>query len=269
MNDGDDGRWDWETQVTGVHNAKGLRRAALAAMVAVLCVPGCWARGQHQGAARSAPAPRAAAPSYQGPRSQPNRPQGISRPNQQFQGRPQAPVYPGTARPNAGYPGSGYAGAYGAIRPGYLSPRAAPPGHLGDWLNRHQGLPIQDQERLLRNDPNFNRLPPANQQRLLQQLHSVNQMPEEQRERTLARNEAIERMSPQDRMRLNQSAQRLATMAPDRKALVRRAFQDLRAVPLEQRETVLNSARYLGVFTPEERGVLSDFLRVEPYEPVR
>jgi hypothetical protein len=94
-------------------------------------------------------------------------------------------------------------------------------------------------------------------------------MPDQQRERTLARNEAIERLSPQQRMGLNQSAQRLATMAPDRKALVRRAFQDLRAVPLEQRETVLNSARYQGVFSPEERGVLSDFLRVEPYEPVR
>jgi hypothetical protein len=70
-------------------------------------------------------------------------------------------------------------------------------------------------------------------------------------------------------MRLNLSAQRLAALPPDRKALVRRAFQDLRAVPLEQRETVLNSSRYQGVFSPEERGVLSDFLRVEPYEPAR
>jgi hypothetical protein len=94
-------------------------------------------------------------------------------------------------------------------------------------------------------------------------------MPDGQRERVLSRNEAIERLSPQDRMRLNQSAQRLATMPADRKALVRRAFQDLRSVPLEQRETVLNSARYQGVFSPEERGVLSDFLRVEPYEAAR
>jgi hypothetical protein len=260
--------------VTGAHNAKGLRRAALTVMAAALCVPGCWARGQREGAAR--PAPRAAAPHFQAPRTQPGRPQGQGRANQQFQGRPQggqAPVYPGIARPNTGYPNSG--SAYGSPnyetpgRPGYLSPRAAPPGHLGDWLNQHRGLPVQDQERLLRSDPNFNRLPPANQQRLLQQLHSVNQMPEQQRERTLARNEAIERLSPQQRMGLNQSAQRLAAMPPERKALVRRAFQDLRAVPLEQRETVLNSARYQGVFSPEERGVLSDFLRVEPYEPVR
>lgn len=250
-------------------------------MVAVLCVPlcapSCWARGSHQSGAARSGAPRAAQRSFQSPRMQPN---GSRTANRQFQAGPragQAPVYPGTARPGVGYPNAGYPaarypgypGAYAGVRPGYLSPRAAPPGHLGDWLNRHQGLPLQDQERLLRNDPSFNRLPPANQQRLLNQLHSVDQMPEQQRERTLSRNEAIERMSPQDRMRLNQSAQRLAVMAPDRKALVRRAFQDLRAVPLDQRQTVLNSARYQGVFSPEERGVLSDFLRVEPYEPVR
>jgi hypothetical protein len=32
---------------------------------------------------------------------------------------------------------------------------------------------------------------------------------------------------------------------------------------------VFNFARYRGVFSPEERGILSDFLRIEPYEPAR
>jgi hypothetical protein len=32
---------------------------------------------------------------------------------------------------------------------------------------------------------------------------------------------------------------------------------------------VLNSSRYQGGFSPEERGILSDMLRVEPYEPGR
>jgi hypothetical protein len=30
---------------------------------------------------------------------------------------------------------------------------------------------------------------------------------------------------------------------------------------------VLNSSRYQNAFSPEERSVLSDMLRVEPYEP--
>ena len=37
----------------------------------------------------------------------------------------------------------------------------------------------------------------------------------------------------------------------------------------DQRQTVLNSSCYQGAFTPDERGILSDFLRVEPYEPAR
>ena len=90
---------------------------------------------------------------------------------------------------------------------------------------------------------------------------------DEQRQRRLAWGEALEHMSPDERMRVNLSARRLATMPPDRQALVKRAFQDLRSVPLDQRQTVLNSARYQSAFTPDERGVLSDLLRVQPYEP--
>jgi hypothetical protein len=103
----------------------------------------------------------------------------------------------------------------------------------------------------------------------MQQLHQVDQMPEEQRQRRLARTEMIERLSPQERMRINLSARRWAFLPPDRQAIMKNAFQGLRAVPLDQRQTVLNSARYQGAFSPEERGILSDMLRVEPYQPVR
>jgi hypothetical protein len=122
---------------------------------------------------------------------------------------------------------------------------------------------------MLRGDPNFRRLSPVEQQRVVQQLHQVNQLPEEQRQRRLARAEMIEHLPPQEQIRINNSARRWASLPSDRQAMMRRAFQDLRSVPLDQRPTVLNSARYQGVFTPEERGILSDLLRVEPYQPVR
>jgi hypothetical protein len=51
--------------------------------------------------------------------------------------------------------------------------------------------------------------------------------------------------------------------------MVKRAFRDLREVPPGQRQMVLNSSRYQGVFSPEERGILTNFLRVEPYQPPR
>jgi hypothetical protein len=122
---------------------------------------------------------------------------------------------------------------------------------------------------MLRSDPSFNRLPPPEQQRLVQQLHQVNQMPEEARERRLARNEMLEHLSPQEQTQVSVSARRWGALQPQRQALMRDAFRDLRSVPLDQRATVLNSARYQGVFSPEERGILSDMLRVEPYEPAR
>ena len=122
---------------------------------------------------------------------------------------------------------------------------------------------------MLRGDPNFRRLSPAEQKRVVMQLHQVGQLSEEQRQRRLARAEMIEHLPPQEQMRVNLSARRWATLPVDRQAMMKRAFQDLRAVPLEQRPTVLNSARYQEAFSPEERGILSDMLRVEPYQPAR
>jgi thioesterase domain-containing protein len=103
---------------------------------------------------------------------------------------------------------------------------------------------LPEQERVLRSDPSFSRLPATEQQRLLNQLHQVNQLPEAERERRLARNEAIERLSPQERMQANMAIRRWSAMPADRQSVMRRAFNDLRSVPPDQRATVLNSARY-------------------------
>jgi len=241
--------------VTGEHNAeyagkaRMTARAAVAALTVVLCVSATWASGQ-----RYTSAPRVL--------SAQNRPGG-----QPYGQRP-APEYPrNTLRP--GYPGYLGPGYPRPAVPGSGVPIYAPPGHLSDWLNQPRGLPIQQQEQMLRADPSFRRLNPTDQQRLMRQLHQVNQMPEEQRQRRLARAEMIEHLTPQERMQINISARRWASLPPVRQALMKGAFQDLRAVPLDQRQIMLNSGRYQGVFTREERGILTDLLRVEPYEPAR
>jgi len=68
-----------------------------------------------------------------------------------------------------------------------------PRGNLGDWLIQHHNLPVQDQERMLRSDPGFNRLPAQEQQRLDGTgMHQVeNYMPAQRRDQTLARAEMI------------------------------------------------------------------------------
>jgi hypothetical protein len=248
------------------------RRALLLAALALVCAPALLARSEHP----SPPprrATRSAAPAPRAPQSRPNQNANPYRPgpgNQapSYQGRP---VYPqnGNSYPNTLRPGQPYGAPLGAQARPYYNPNSAPPGHLGDWLNQHRGQPVEQQERTLRSDPNFNRLPAGDQQRLLQQLHRVNQMPEDERQRRLGRAEMLEHLSPQQRMQVNDSFRRMAVLPPERQAMITNAFRDLRAVPPEQRPMVLNSSRYQNQFSPDERGMLSDMLRVEPYEPAR
>ena len=274
-----------------------MRRAALAAAAVALCVSAAWAGGQQrQNPPRQAPrysqpqarpqyrpqyrqAPQAQnRPQYrqQGPRGQYRQaPQGQYGQTPQNQYRPFPPAQgrlQGGAgqQPQTGYPATGVRPAYnGASGNAYANPGVAPQGHLEDWLNQHRNVAPQDQERMLRSDPSFKRLPSNDQQRLTQQLRQVDQMPEQQRQRRLARNEMLERLSPYERTSISRSGKQWAVMPQDRQAMMKRAFNDLRGVPPDQRQTVLNSAGYQGAFSPEERGILSDFLRVEPYEPRR
>lgn len=251
------------------------KTASVVAVAALLCMPVFPAFGQHPGQARPALGSRAGGFRAQANRNQPrvqpqNRPRayGNSVPqSQQYRNftpqNPQTAVHP--AMPGQAYQGQSYA------RPAYpgVGGAYAPPGHLGAWLNAHRGVPAQQQEQMLHNDPSFNRLPQGQQERLVQQLNRVNQMPEAQRERRLARAENLERLSPQQRAQVQDSARRWTTLPSDRQTAMKNAFQDLRNVPPDQRSTVLNSARYQNAFNPEERGILSNMLSVEPYQPPR
>ena len=172
--------------------------ASFAAAVLLLCLPAA------AGAQRRVGAPAAMRVGMGQSRSQAFRPPNPPRQNQnrQRQSQNQQRQYQNQARPYQNqqqYPGTraapDYSSGYGAQSPGYnrpgypnagrpayAAPGASPPGHLGDWLNRHQGLRLSQQEQLLRNDPSFNRLPQAQPQRLVQQLHDLNQMSPAQRQ---------------------------------------------------------------------------------------
>ena len=273
-------------------NADRMRPAALVAALAwFLCLSATGLCAQNRGQSHQAapmrthPAPnmpRTGGRMLQNPqRGAQNRPrQGLGQPLfQNPQGRIQNLPQNGEQRFAPELPSGSLHGAQNSqfSRPndsnaphiGGFYPGDSQPGHLGDWLNRHPGLPLPKQEQLLRSDPSFNRLAPATQQRLVQQLHQLDKMPQAQRERRLARSEMLERMSPQQQMQVRQAGRRFEALPADRQAKVKQAFRDLRSVPLDQRDTVLNSQRYQNLFTPDERGILSNLLRAEPYEPAR
>jgi hypothetical protein len=258
------------------------RRAAQAVCLGIaLFLPTHLLGFQHGG--HGAPAPRSMP--HPGARSMPSRP-APSRPAPARQGggmrapagpaggyRPQGSPSPQSAqrfRPGAQpqgnmRPGIGIGPVTAQPRPSYSMRPTPQAGHLPQWMQQHRNMPIGQQERLLRQEPGFNRLSPSDQQREIQQLQHLNQLPEPEQQRRLARTENIERLSPSERMQLNQSSREYKALPPDRQMLMRGAFRDLRQVPIDQRDTMLNSARYRSTFTPQERGILSNMLRVEPY----
>ena len=262
----------------GVSKAIVTRRmhttAAVLAVAVSLCVAPSLISAQRANAPRPALGSRGGGFHSRPSRSQmgaqtQNRPRAYGNAPQVPQYRNFAPQNPPAAvRP--AMPGSTYLGQ-GYARPAYpgVGGTYAPPGHLGAWLNAHRGVPAQDQERMLRNDPSFNRLPQGQQQRLMQQFDRVDQMPEAQRERRLARAENLERLSPQQRAQVQDSTHRWRMLPADRQTAMKSAFRDLSNVPPDQRQTVLNSARYQNAFSPEERGILGNMLSVEPYQPPR
>lgn len=142
------------------------------------------------------------------------------------------------------------------------------PGHLGAWLQHHQNLTPEQQEKALQSEPGFSRLPPETQERLMNRLRQLDRMPPEQRQRMLDHIEAMERLSPEMRQQVRSSVLEFRTLPEDRQRLMRKAFRDLRAYPPEQRQAMMNSSQFRAQFTPQERSILGNILAVEPYRPM-
>ncbi len=141
------------------------------------------------------------------------------------------------------------------------------PPHLGAWLQRHGNMSPAEQERALQNEPGFDRLPPQTQHQLANRLRQLDNMPPAQRQLTVDRIEALERLSPEAREQVRASSEALRTLPADRQRMVKKAFRDLGSYPPDQRESFMASPQFQRQFTPQERGILSNLLSVEPYEP--
>jgi hypothetical protein len=139
--------------------------------------------------------------------------------------------------------------------------------HLGTWLERHENLTPEQQEKALQSEPGFSRLAPEQQQRLLGRLQQLNRMPPNQRRRTIDHIEAMEQLTPQMRQQVRSSFQEFHTLPEDRQRLMKKAFRDLREYPPEQRQAMMNSSQFQAEFSTQERGILSNLLAVEPYQP--
>lgn len=141
--------------------------------------------------------------------------------------------------------------------------------HLAQWFRQHQNMPLDAQERALRNEPGFNRLSPATQQRLFNRLQQLDAMPPAQRARTLERVEALERLSPEQRQQVRNVMQQVGQMPVTRQRMVRKAIRDLSQLPPEQRHAILNSQQFKDQFSGQERQMLGTLMLAQPYVPLQ
>lgn len=141
--------------------------------------------------------------------------------------------------------------------------------HLPQWMARHSNLSPAEQQKALENEPGFRDLPAQTQQRMRDRLTQLNNMTPEQRQRILDRTEEMEHLSPQQRQQVRSALDQYRGLPQDRQRLVARAFRDLREMPPQQRQAMMNSDRFRGQFSDQERNTLSGLLAVEPFIPVQ
>ena len=129
-------------------------------------------------------------------------------------------------------------------------------GHAGDWLRQYKDLSPAEQERALSKDPGFQHLSPKQQDVLRQRLRHFSGLSPQQQLRVLNRMETWEHLTPEQKGQARQIFNQMRQLPPGRQRMLIAAIHDLRAMPPDQRENVINSPRFRGMFTNQERDMI-------------
>lgn len=134
-----------------------------------------------------------------------------------------------------------------------------PPGqHAGDWLRKYKDVPPAQQQKALESDPQFRTLPPERQQRLKERLQHFSSLPPERQQRILNRMETWEHLTPEQQQKAHDVFDRYRQLPQDRQNTVRTAVRDLQQMSPQDRQRVLNSDRFNGMFNSNEREILNE-----------
>ncbi len=71
-----------------------------------------------------------------------------------------------------------------------------------------------------------------------------------------------EHLTPEQKQQARQIFGQMQQLPPERRRLVHTAIDDLRAMPPEQREQVINSPRFKGMFSDQERELMRGATRL-------
>jgi hypothetical protein len=139
--------------------------------------------------------------------------------------------------------------------------KSRPP--AGEWLRKYRAAPPEQQQRLLQNDPQFQRLPAQRQQQLEERLRNFNALPPQQQDRVLDRMQKFDALPDAQKRRVEQLHQQMHDIPENRRGPVRIAFQRLQQMPPDQRERVMNSDRFRSSFSPQEQNLIRGMVEVQ------
>jgi len=135
---------------------------------------------------------------------------------------------------------------------------------MGDWLQAHKNLPLDQQLKLLENEPGFKKLPADRQEALRERLKNFNSLTPEKRTQALQRMEFLSKLSPQQRQQLRDANQQLKGLPPERQVAVHTALRHLRQMPPAERQQVIQSDRFRSTFSDQEQKLISELAEMSP-----
>ena len=140
-------------------------------------------------------------------------------------------------------------------------------GHkMGDWLQEHKDVPLDQQIKILESQPSFKKLPPDRQAALRERLKKFNSLPPDKREQALQRMEFLAKLTPQQRQELRSANEQLKGLPPDRQVAVHTALRHLRQMPPAERQQVIQSDRFRSTFSDQEQKLISQLVEMNPQQ---
>ena len=97
---------------------------------------------------------------------------------------------------------------------------------------------------------------------LRQRLQHFSNLTPEKQIQELNRMETWEHLTPEQKQQALQIHSQMQQLPPDRQRMVKTAVRDLRNMPPAQREQIINSDRFKGMFSDQERGILREVTRL-------
>jgi hypothetical protein len=135
---------------------------------------------------------------------------------------------------------------------------------MGEWLQAHKDLPLDQQIKLLESEPGFKKLPADRQAALRERLKKFNSLSPAQRDQAIKRMEFLAKLTPQQRQQLRSANEQLKGLPPERQVAVHTALRHLRKMPPAERQQVIQSDNFRSTFSDQEQKLISQLAEMSP-----